>query len=73
METWEKLLEKAVNYIKSSPLGIYEVKPLWSLGGEVIKREGIKIPSDMLFHELNSSPYLPSSLFYNDSRLHSNH
>jgi len=36
METWEKLLEKAVHYIKSSPLGNNEGKPLWSLGGGTV-------------------------------------
>ena len=36
MEIWEKLLEKAVNYIKSSPLGNNEAKTLWSLGGGTV-------------------------------------
>jgi len=36
MEIWEKLLEKAVNYIKHSPLGNDEGKKLWSLGGGTV-------------------------------------
>ena len=37
METWEKLLEKAVKYITSSTLGNSgEGKPLWSLGGGTV-------------------------------------
>ena len=36
METWEKLLKKAVKYIKFSPLGSSEGSPLWSLGGGTV-------------------------------------
>jgi len=35
METWEKLLKKAISYIKSSPLNS-KSKPLWSLGGGTV-------------------------------------
>ena len=36
MEAWEKLLKKAINYIKSSPLVNGEGKALWSLGGGTV-------------------------------------
>ena len=36
METWEKLLEKAVNYIKSTPINDGRDKTLWGLGGGTV-------------------------------------
>ena len=36
METWEKLLEKAVHYIKATPLSNDKGKTLWSLGGGTV-------------------------------------